>query len=152
MVIVVNATFKNISVISWRSVLCVEETEDPEKTTDLSQVTDKLYYIMLYTSPWSRFELTTSVVVGTDSIGNCQSNYHAITSTTAPHLLFEIFKIQLSFYVRVVQISFSIWNKIFDVMVWILLTCEKHLYMNQSLFGSRLLSLKCVFQARAVVY
>jgi hypothetical protein len=43
--------------------------EDSEKTTDLSQVTDKLYYIMLYISPWSRFELTTSVVIGTDCIG-----------------------------------------------------------------------------------
>jgi hypothetical protein len=31
---------------------------DSEKTTDLSQVTDKLYYIMLYTLPWSKFELT----------------------------------------------------------------------------------------------
>jgi hypothetical protein len=43
-----NVTFKNISIILWRTVLLLEETEDPEKTTDLTQVTDKLSYIMLY--------------------------------------------------------------------------------------------------------
>ena len=43
---VFNATFNNISAISWRSLVVVEETEYPEKTTDLSQVTDKLYNIM----------------------------------------------------------------------------------------------------------
>jgi hypothetical protein len=44
---VLNATFNNISVISWRSLLLVEET-GVEKTTDLSQVTDKLDHILLY--------------------------------------------------------------------------------------------------------
>jgi hypothetical protein len=43
-----NATFNNILVIFWWSVLLVEETEVPEKTTDLSQFTDQLYHIMLY--------------------------------------------------------------------------------------------------------
>ena len=38
-----NVAFNNISVISRRSVILVEETGVPgEKTTDLSQVTDKL--------------------------------------------------------------------------------------------------------------
>ena len=36
---VFNATFNNISVISWRSVLLVV------KTTDLLQVTDKFFHI-----------------------------------------------------------------------------------------------------------
>ena len=37
-----------------------------KKPPTCPQVTDKLYHIMSYTSPWSRFELTTSVVMCTD--------------------------------------------------------------------------------------
>jgi len=41
---VFNVTLNNISVISWQSVLLVKDTG----LSDLPQITDKLYHIMLY--------------------------------------------------------------------------------------------------------
>jgi hypothetical protein len=78
---VFNATFNNIPVISLQSVLLVEETGVPGEN-HRPVATDRLYHIMLYSSPWSRFALTTSVVIGTDCIGSCRSNYHTITAAT----------------------------------------------------------------------
>ena len=78
---VFNATFNNISDISWRSVLLVEETGVPRENHRSALVTDKFYHILLYRVhfAWAEYELTALVVIGT---GSCKSNYHTIMTMT----------------------------------------------------------------------
>jgi hypothetical protein len=45
--LVFNATFSNISAISWQPVLVVEEAGVLERTTDHGQGTGKLYHLRL---------------------------------------------------------------------------------------------------------
>ena len=80
---VFNATFNNISIISLRSVLLVEETR-----VHGENYRPAANHIMLYRVHHTMHgvhELTTLVVVGTDCTDSCKSNYHTITTTTTPY-------------------------------------------------------------------
>jgi hypothetical protein len=91
---VFNATFKNISAISWQSVLLVEDTGLPEEKnpTDLSLVIDKFDHIMLHRvhHTWAGFELTTLVVIGTDCIDICKSNYNMLLNISIRYYIWNV--------------------------------------------------------------
>ena len=74
-----NVTFIFNSVISWWSVLLIGEIRENHH---LPQVTDILYHTMLYRVHLTWTGFTRLVVMGTDCIGSCISNYHM--TTTAP--------------------------------------------------------------------
>jgi hypothetical protein len=63
-------------------------------------------YCLPYTLPWTGFELTVLVVIGTDYEGTCKFNYHWIAITTTPWMssfvfcvmLWTLFFVLLSFF------------------------------------------------------
>ena len=76
-----NTTFNNISVISWRSILLVEETRVPGENHWPSISYWQLYPIMYRVHlAWTGFELAMLVMIGADCIGSCKSNYDTIRS------------------------------------------------------------------------
>ena len=70
---VFNTTLNNNSVISWQSVLLVEEIGEYHRP------------VSSHWHTWSHNAVSTMPhMIGTDCIGICKSNYHVITTTLAP--------------------------------------------------------------------
>ena len=74
---VFNATFINISVVSWRAVVLVEETGVPGENH--RHVSSHLHTLSHNVSSTSRHEWdlnpTTLVMISIDCIGSCKSKY-----------------------------------------------------------------------------
>ena len=99
-------TFNNISVISWQSVVLVEETGVPwEKHRSATSQRQTLYHIMLYRLHliMNRVEITTLVSIGTDWTGGCKSNYHTTTTTPNSRTINVITKLELMQFCLIFQ-------------------------------------------------
>jgi hypothetical protein len=73
-------TFNNISAISWRSVVLVEETGEPrENHRHVASHWQTLSYNVVHLA---LMKIRSHNI--TDYIGSCKSNYHTITATTVP--------------------------------------------------------------------
>ena len=82
---VFNATFNNISAISWQaSFIGGGNWSMRRKPPTCRKSLTTLYHIMLYrVHPRHELPDLKLVTLGTDCSGSCKSNYHTITTTTS---------------------------------------------------------------------
>ena len=111
-VMVLNATFNNISVISWRSVLSV--VCGGNRSTRRKPPICHKSLTTLITRPQER----DSKPQGTDYISSDQSNYHTITTTTVPmrhkrpNYCSNIYReLRLLLYIQLLSTNLHVWKR-----------------------------------------
>jgi len=78
------------TIFQLQPVLLVQETEYPEKTIYMLQITDKLDHIMLFHIHLALEGVRPyNAMIGTDCISRCKSNYHK--TMTAPALYIHVY-------------------------------------------------------------
>jgi hypothetical protein len=79
-----NATFNNISVISWLSVLLKETGIPEENYRPAVSHSQHLSHNVVSSTPRHKRDSNTLATIGTDCTGSCKSNFHRTTITTTP--------------------------------------------------------------------
>ena len=115
---VFNATFSNILVISWLSILLVEETGVPgENHWPAASHWQILSHNVVSNTPCHEqgsFKLTL-VVIGTDCTGSCKSNYHMIRTMMASVIfVWSWTSLNAKIAVYILDLLFIIWNIFFQ--------------------------------------
>jgi hypothetical protein len=122
---VFNATFNNISVISWRSALLVEETGEPgENHWHVASHWQTLSHNVVHLA-LIEIQLTISVVIGTDCIGSCISNYHTIMA------MMDLKLMEVTCYFHERSICLDIFQSSVALFIWTSWGQLYHFYMNQ---------------------
>ena len=143
---VFNATFNNISFISWQSVLLVEETGENHRpvTSHWQTLSHNVVHLTL-------IEIRTSMVIGTDCVGSCKSNYHTITITTAPKLCLLFRSYRLNQLINLSTARPPLFISSSDILFWYLLSiiCKENEWIFSkfkiSKFEVTIRLIKCYF-------
>jgi hypothetical protein len=146
-----SATFNNMSVISWRSVLLVEEIRVLFQNHRLVASHWQTLSHNEFISPWAGFELTALVMIGIgctgSSIYNCHNtNYHTITlwlsCLTPLSTIFQLYRggtrlrrirfIDIKYLWLFMKINSLIWNILirYDLCVFLFIQPTLNLFQT----------------------